>query len=122
MKLLFATEAFRNECNNQDLLVRRYGAQRARLVRQRLDELFNAEVLEDVRSLPHVSIHLLKDREGPEGAGGLGVEVGAPHWLAFRPEPSAADADFFPGDWKKVDCIRILGLVRADEKSSPKPI
>lgn len=117
MKLLFATEAFRNECNNQDRLVRSYGAHRARLIRQRLDELFNAEVLEDVRSLPHVAIH-----EVAEGGGGLAVEVGAPLWLAFRPEPSFAEAAFDPGNWKKVDCIRVLGLVRADEKRSPKPV
>jgi hypothetical protein len=117
MKLLFATEAFRNECNSQDRLVRRYGVQRARLIRQRLDELFNAEVLEDIRSLPHVGIHARK--VGAEGADALAVEVGPSHWLAFRPEPSVAGRDSFPGNWKKVDCILILGLVRADEKSTP---
>src|SRR5688572_8236838 len=117
MKLLFATESFRNECNNQEQLVKRYGANRARLVRQRLDELFNAEVLEDVRSLPHVAIHAFAD-----GAGELAVEVGAPHWLTFRPEAAGEGAVPAPGDWKKVDCIRILGLVKADEKRSPKPV
>jgi hypothetical protein len=112
MNLLFSTETFRAECNNQDRLVKSHGVVRARLIRQRLDELFNAEVLEDIRSLPHVSVHALEN-------GNLAVEVGRPHWLAFRPEPAMASAS---GSWKKVDSIVILGIVEADEKRSPKPV
>jgi hypothetical protein len=112
MNLLFDTENFRNECNNQDRLVRGYGVVRARLIRQRLDELFNAEVLEDIRSLPHVAVHSLED-------GNLAVEVGRPWWLAFRPEREGPTST---GPWKKVDSITILGIVEADEKSSPKPV
>jgi hypothetical protein len=112
MNLLFDTENFRNECNNQDRLVRRYGVVRARLIRQRLDELFNAEVLEDIRSLPHVAVHALVE-------GDLAVEVGKPMWLAFRPEPGGNHS---AQGWKKIDSITILGVVEADEKRSPKPV
>lgn len=115
MKLLFATEAFRTECNNQEMLVKRYGGQRARLIRQRLDELFNADVLEDMRSLPHVAIHALS-------GGDLGVDVGKPYWLAFRPYPEQSGVAPAAEGWKKIDSIQILGLARTDAENSPKPI
>lgn len=115
MKLLFATEAFRTECNNQEMLVKRYGGQRARLIRQRLDELFNADVLEDMRSLPHVAIHAL-------AGGDLGVDVGKPYWLAFRPYPGQAGEAPATEGWKKIDSIQIIGLARTDAENSPKPI
>lgn len=115
MKLLFATEAFRTECNNQEMLVKRYGGQRARLIRQRLDELFNADILEDMRSLPHVAIHALAD-------GDLGVDVGKPYWLAFRPYGSQPGEPAGAEGWKKIDSIQILGLVRTDAENNPKPV
>lgn len=112
MKIVFSNEALKNECNNQDLLIKRLGANRARVLRQRLDELFNAEVLADVRSLPHVSIT-------PPSAGGadLELDLGSPYKLVFRPEgPGAADGGL---DWNKIDSIIILSLRGSDAK--PKP-
>lgn len=111
MRLSFATEEFRNECNNQELLVRRYGSERARLLRQRLDELYNAEVLEDMRRMPHVTF--LGDGAAQ---GGLALDLGKPFRLVFRPHPEPPS----PGewDWKKIDSILIMGLQRADEKKT----
>lgn len=117
MKLIFATESFRNECNNQDLLVKRYGASRARSLRQRLDELSAADVLEDMRSMPHVPFHAF-----PDSPGDLAVEAGAPYWLCFRPFPASESGPPVASDWKKIDSILILGLIAADEKRSPKPV
>lgn len=117
MKLIFATESFRNECNNQDLLVKRYGALRARSLRQRLDELSAAEVLEDMRSMPHVPFHAF-----PDSPGVLAVEVGTPYWLTFRPISAGESGPPGGWDWKKIDSILIVGLPVADEKRSPKPI
>jgi hypothetical protein len=117
MQLTFATEAFRNECNNQDLLVKRHGAVMARLIRQRLDELYNSESLADLLSLPHVAVHAW-----PDSPADLAVEIVRPHWLVFRPEPASGEGKPGAGKWKKVDSIRITGLMRADEKRSPKPI
>lgn len=114
MNLLFATESFRNECNNQEQLVKKYGAVRARLIRQRLDELFNAEVLDDMRSLPHVSIQTLHG-----GSSDLAVEVGSPYWLVFRPETLDGGRESASAEWKKVDSIRILDLIKADEQRIP---
>jgi hypothetical protein len=111
MRIVFATEALKNECNNQELLVKRLGANRARVLRQRLDELFNADVLADIRSFPHIGI------SAPQGDGDLALDLGAPCRLMFRPEAS------YPGnggwDWNKIDSIIIVALRGTDAK--PKP-
>ncbi len=112
MKIVFANESLKNDCNNQETLVRRLGANRARVLRQRLDELFNAEVLGDMRSMPHLSI------TGPaSGNGELALDLGQPFKLLFRPVgPVVADGG---NDWNKIDSIIILGLRGADAKPSP---
>lgn len=108
MKITFATESLRNECNNQDLLVKRCGARRARVLRQRLDELFNADVLEDLRTMPHVTF------AGPlQGTGYIALDLGHPWRLAFRPQGPAQIGGW---DWKKIDSIIIVGLINADAK------
>ena len=106
MKIVFANETMRNDCNNHVLLVKRYGAAPARVLRQRLDELFNAEVLEDMRSLPHVSIS-----GSSQGNADLSLELGTGHRLVFRPYPGAKDAHGGM-DWNKIDSILILGLLK----------
>lgn len=110
MKIVFDTEDLRNECNNQESLVKRYGVQVATLLRQRLDELFNAEVLEVMRSMPHVAI------SGPaQGPGDLALELGPAYRLAFRPQ-FQTHLQGVPWDWKKIDSIRVLGLSAIDAK------
>ncbi len=108
MRIVFATEALKNECNNQELLVKRLGANRARMLRQRLDELFNADVLADIRSFPHIGI------SAPQGDGDLSLDLGAPCRLVFRPEAP------YPGnggwDWNKIDSIIIVALRGTDAK------
>jgi len=112
MNILFDTEELRNECNNQELLAKSYGAARARLIRQRLDEMFNAGVLEDLRSMPHVSI------AGADSAqeGGLALDLGPPYQLIFRPAGSASNGI---GAWNMIDSVIILGFRKHHAK--PKP-
>lgn len=112
MKIVFANEALRNECNNQELLKKRLGPNRARVLRQRLDELFNADVLADVRSLPHVGI------SGPAAGGGdLALDLGHPCKLLFRPlAPAPQDGAW---DWNKIDSIVIVALRGSDGKPNP---
>lgn len=100
MNIVFSNDDLRNECNNQELLNKRYGALRAKMVRQRLDELFNAETLADMLSMPHLDFY------GGGGASSFELDVGNPYRLVFRP---AADGG---NDWKKVDSIIILGLIK----------
>jgi hypothetical protein len=111
MKILFANEALKNECNNQELLIKRLGANRARVLRQRLDELFNAEVLADLRAFPHIGL----SASPPNG--NLAIDLGAPCKLLFR--PAAPHHDDSGWDWNKIDSILILALRGADAK--PKP-
>ena len=113
MKIAFATDAFRNECNNHELLVKQYGSRRARLLRRRLDELFNAEVLEDMRRMPHV---IFLGPAAGAGPGDLALDLGKPFRLVFRPHSESAPVGDW--DWKKIDSILILGLFKADEKSA----
>jgi hypothetical protein len=112
MKILFANEDLRNACNNQVMLIKRLGANRARLLRQRLDELFNADVLADVRSLPHVGI------SGPmQGGIELALDLDRSCRLLFRPAaPNPGDGGW---DWNKIDSILILALRGADGKHDP---
>jgi hypothetical protein len=112
MNILFDTEDLRNECNNQELLAKSYGAARARLIRQRLDEMFNAGVLEDLRSMPHVSIA----DAGPAQGNDLALDLGAPYRLIFRPAGGASNGI---GEWNKIDSIIILGL--REHHAKPKP-
>ena len=112
MKILFANDALKKECNNQEMLVKRLGPYRAKLLRQRLDELFNADVLADIRFLPHVGI------SGPsQGGTDLALDLGHPCKLMFRP------AGAHPGDggwdWNKIDSIIILALRGTDAKQNP---
>ncbi|MDB5104530.1 MAG: putative killer suppression protein HigA [Fibrobacteres bacterium] len=107
MNIVFANEELRNECNNQELLVKRYGPNRAKVMRQRLDELFNARVLEDMRSMPHVSI--AGSPKGPD----LALDLGSPYQLAFR--PAGSDINGY-GDWNNINSIIILGLRKHDAK------
>jgi hypothetical protein len=112
MNILFDTEELRNECNNQELLAKSYGAARARLIRQRLDEMFNAGVLEDLRSMPHVSIA----GAGSAHEGDLALDLGAPYQLIFRPAGFTSNGI---GEWNMIDSVIILGFRKHHAK--PKP-
>lgn len=110
MIIRFATLELKHECNNLELLVKRLGARRARLLRQRLDELFNASVLEDMRCMPHVAFLV------PGGSALLALDLGFPYRLELRPEAKSAPTNEISGwDWKKIDSILITGLIRAEQ-------
>src|SRR5438445_9434794 len=106
MKIVLANEALRNECNNQVLLVKRYGAELARVLRQRMDELFNAEVLVDMRSMPHVLIS-----GASPGNPDLSLDLVPPYRLVFRPHAPAKHSNGGM-DWNKIDSILIAGLLK----------
>ncbi len=81
MDILFQDRKLEKACNDQSLLVRKYGPTRAKLLRRRLDELRAAEKLEVMRSLPQVRCHELKgNREGT-----LAVDLDHPYRLIFEP-------------------------------------
>ena len=105
MDILFQDRKLEKACNDQSLLVRRFGPIRAKLLRRRLDEFRAAENLEVLRSLPQMRCHELKgNREGT-----LAVDLDHPYRLIFEsannPIPRKPDGGL---DWTGVTAIRVL--------------
>ena len=105
MDILFQDRKLEKACNDQSLLVRRFGPIRAKLLRRRLDEFRAAENLEVLRSLPQVRCHELKGNRG----GTLAVDLDHPYRLIFEPAnnpiPRKPDGGL---DWTGVTAIRVL--------------
>lgn len=107
MVILFKTAKLQKECNNENLMVRRFGPNRTRLLKRRITELAAANALEDLRNLPQTRCHELKGNL----KGYLSVDLDHPYRLVFEPSnnplPKKPDGGL---DWTKVTEIRIIGL------------
>lgn len=106
MKIAFDDRKLAKEWNDFSRLRRRHGDRRARLIRQRLDELRAAETLEDMRFLPGPRCHELTGNR----AGQLSVDLDHPYRLLFMPAdpaPTRADGGL---DWSQVTAIVVLGV------------
>ena len=106
MDINFQNKDFQDECNSYKLLVRHQGHLRAKKIHTRLDDLFAATVLEDMRSLPGRCHELTGNRKGQ-----LSLDLDHPWRLIFTPDdfPPAILADGGI-DWKNVRSIKILGI------------
>ncbi len=115
MVIVFENEDVQRECNNHELLIRRYGLGRAKALRMRLDELFNANVLDDFRNLPHVSCYeSLKN-----GRIHFEVELDGEFKLRFEPFFSTTPGKKLGGvDGKKINSIKILGVIGQNEQEN----
>lgn len=106
MDIVFKNQKFKKECNNQRLLQKQHGQIRAKRIRQRLDDLRAADVLEDMRNLPGRCHELRGDRGGQ-----LSLDLDHPYRLIFEPAndpiPLKPDGGI---DWKKVTAIKIIGV------------
>ena len=107
MDILFQDQKLAKVCNNEALLIRKYGQMRAKLLRRRLDECRAAENREVLRTLPQVKCHELKgDREGT-----LAVNLDHPYRLIFEPAnepvPRKPDGGL---NWTNVTAIRVLSV------------
>lgn len=107
MVILFKTAKLEKECNNENLLVKRFGALRAKLLKRRLNELQAATSLDVLRSLPQSRGHELKGNR----KGQLSVDLDHPYRLIFEPAdnpiPKKSDGGL---DWNKVTKVRIIGV------------
>lgn len=87
--------------NDFKRLVRLHNAQRAKLIRRRLDDLRAAPNLEVMRNLPGRCHELKADRQGQ-----LSIDLDGPYRLIFRPAhdpaPRKADGGL---DWTKVTAV-----------------
>ncbi|MEH2090488.1 type II toxin-antitoxin system RelE/ParE family toxin [Nostoc sp.] len=107
MDIVFENSKFEQECNNQRLLVKNQGADRAKRIRLRLDHLrYYANVLEDMRNLPGRCHELLYDR-----AGQLSLDLDHPYRLIFEPANEPIPTKLDGGiDWSQVTAVRIIGV------------
>ncbi len=111
MDIVFRKCEFKEECNDQRLLKKNHGADRAKRIRRRLDDLRAANVLEDMRNLPGRCHELLHNR-----AGQLSLDLDHPYRLIFEPAnepiPSKPDGGI---DWNKVTAVRVMGVENTHE-------
>ncbi|MDE2662354.1 MAG: killer suppression protein [Gemmatimonadota bacterium] len=106
MDIVFKTKRLEKQCNSIQTGTRAWGADGARRVRRRLDDLRAAENLEVMRRLPG-RCHELRG----EWAGVLSLDLRHPYRLLFEPadEPVPVKADGGL-DWASVTTVRILGI------------
>ena len=106
MDIVFKEHKFEKECNNQRLLEKNQGKDRAKRIRRRLDDLRAAAVLEDMRNIPGRCHELSQNRSGQ-----LSLDLDHPYRLIFEPAdepiPRKEDGGI---DWKKITAVRILGV------------
>ena len=107
MDIVFGSTKLEKELNDTSLLRRRHGARRAQLIRRRLDELYAADTLAVLRSLPAARCHELKG----DRAGQLSVDLDHPYRLIFKPSnnpiPKKPDGGL---DWTRVTVVMIIGV------------
>lgn len=107
MVILFKTSKLEKVCNDEKLMIKKYGSLRSKLLKRRLNELMAANVLEDIRKLPQTRCHeLLYNRKGQ-----LSVDLDHPYRLTFEPAnnpvPRKPNGKL---DWTKVTEITIIGV------------
>lgn len=111
MQILFSSGEDPHEWNEYKRLVRRHNAQRAKLIRRRLDDLRAAPTLESMRHLPGRCHELRENR-----AGQLSIDLDGPYRLLFsigdNPVPVKPDGGL---DWSKVTTIVVLGVENTHE-------
>src|SRR6266700_1148629 len=107
MEIIFPAGSDPADWNEMKRLVRRHNAQRAKLIRRRLDELRAAPCLDVMRYLPG-RCHELKGNR----AGQLSVDLDGPYRLLFSPAhvpiPTKPDGGM---DWEQVTAIILVGVV-----------
>lgn len=107
MDIVFKTKKLEKICNSQKLLQKEFGHEQAKKIRQRLDELSAAEVLEDISHLPPPRCHELSGNM----KGRFSVDLRQPYRLIFEadknPPPVKNDGGI---DITKITAIRVLGV------------
>jgi len=108
MDILFSTRKLEKLCNSSKTAIKKHGDQCAKKLRSRLDELSDAESLEDMRHLPQARCHPLSG----DRAGEFAVDLKHPKRLIFTPDhdplPELPDGGL---DWKQVTSITILDII-----------
>ena len=105
MDISFKSKKLEKNLSDKKALIRRYGAEQAKKIEQRLVELQAAENLDILRTLPQARAHELSGNR----AGQISLDIKNPYRLLTIPDyedpPRKADGGL---DWKKVTKIKIL--------------
>lgn len=111
MEIVFQDDPDRELYNDSKKLVRRHGAQRAKLIRRRLDDLRAAPNLEMMRKLAGRCHELRGDRDFE-----ISVDLDGPYRLilypAHNPIPLKPDLGL---DWTKVTALLVKEVVDTHE-------
>lgn len=106
LEITFASTKLRAEFNDSRMLQKHYGADSAKRLRQRLDDLHAAASLDVMRNMPGRCHELTGDRTWQ-----LAMDVAGGSRLIFEPAndpiPQKDDGGL---DWTRVTIIRILGV------------
>ena len=81
MELYFKTPKLEKACGEERESLRRWGAERAPIVRRRISQLMAAETLADVSTLRPARLHQLEGNR----AGQFAVDIGPVFRLVFEP-------------------------------------
>ena len=107
MDIIFKSNKFRKIVHDERQLNRTYGKINAKKIRQRIDDLFAAETLEDVRNLPGRYHELKAERKGQ-----IACDLEHPYRLIFKPvaNPMPIDKN---GQmlWSEITIIEIIEIV-----------
>jgi proteic killer suppression protein len=107
MKIAFPNGDDPDDWNETKRLIKRHNLQRAKLIRRRLDDLWAADSLEEMRLLPGRCHELKGERKGQ-----LSLDLDGPYRLLFvaahNPAPTKPDGGL---DWTQVAAIIVLGVV-----------
>ena len=107
MEIVFATEKLAKVMNSDSKLGQAYGAELAKQIRKRLDDLDAAATLDVMKLLPGRCEELAGDY-----AGSLSLRLSANYRLIFRPNhdprPTKPDGGL---DWTQVSAIEVIEAV-----------
>jgi len=107
MEITFEDKKLRKYANDDRQALKKLGARRAKLYKQRLDDLFDAETLEDTRNLPG-NYHELKGTRKGQWA----CDLDQPYRLIFEPHenpiPTNDDGQYI---WIEIKTVEIIEIV-----------
>lgn len=107
MEIIFRSSKLQKPCSSERESNRKWGAENARKVRQRLADLEAAEILADISALSPARCHELQG----DRAGQFAVDLRHPFRLIFEPAQDPVPRKEDGGiDLQKVTKIRILNV------------
>lgn len=106
MEITFKNKKLQQACNNYTKLLKMYGQIRAEKILKRLNQLRDADTLEDVRYLAG-NYHQLKY----ERAGQWACDLDQPYRLIFELHNTYSGLEVIEHNWKNIKGIEIIEII-----------